>query len=210
MALETAPDEAILDRLTAILWGAALIGSAAITLGGYLIVYFGLAPIRTLAEQTRSLAILSLDTRLETEGIPAELQVLVDHFNDLLNRLEKAYQQLEGFNADVAHELRTPLANIIAPIAAPHPHQHPPMAPHPGPYAHGSARTAPAPMPLAPRRALRALQDDALRAALHGPQGTRQEQAQALGISARTLYRRLRALQTPAAPDPFAVEKPLN
>jgi two-component system heavy metal sensor histidine kinase CusS len=42
------------------------------------------------------------------------LQVLVDHFNDLLNRLEKAYQQLEGFNADVAHELRTPLANIIA------------------------------------------------------------------------------------------------
>ena len=114
LALETAPDEAILDRLAAILWGAALIGSAAITLGGYLIVYFGLAPIRKLAEQTRSLAILSLDTRLETEGIPAELQVLVDHFNDLLNRLEKAYQQLEGFNADVAHELRTPLANIIA------------------------------------------------------------------------------------------------
>ena len=28
--------------------------------------------------------------------------------------MEKAYQQLEGFNADVAHELRTPLANIIA------------------------------------------------------------------------------------------------
>ena len=114
LALDTAPDEAILDRLAAILWGATLIGSAAITLGGYLIVYFGLAPIRTLAEQTRSLAILSLDKRLATEGIPAELRVLVDQFNDLLNRLEKAYLQLEGFNADVAHELRTPLANIIA------------------------------------------------------------------------------------------------
>lgn len=114
LALDNAPDEAILDRLAAILWGAALIGSAAITVGGYLLVYFGLAPIRTLAEQTRCLAILSLDKRLETEGIPAELQVLVDQFNDLLNRLEKAYQQLEGFNADVAHELRTPLANIIA------------------------------------------------------------------------------------------------
>ena len=114
LALETASDEAILDRLAAILWGATLIGSAAITLGGYLIVYFGLAPIRTLAEQTRSLAILSLDKRLATEGIPAELRVLVDQFNDLLNRLEKAYLQLEGFNADVAHELRTPLANIIA------------------------------------------------------------------------------------------------
>ena len=30
-----------------------------------------------------------------------------------LGRLEEAYQQLEGFNADVAHELRTPLANLI-------------------------------------------------------------------------------------------------
>lgn len=114
LALDTAPDEAILDRLAAILWAAALIGSAAITLGCYLIVYLGLSPIRTLAEQTRSLAIRSLDKRLETQGIPAELQVLVDQFNDLLNRLEKAYRQLEGFNADVAHELRTPLANIIA------------------------------------------------------------------------------------------------
>ena len=54
LALDTAPDEAILDRLAAILWGAALIGSTAITLGGYLIVYFGLSPIRTLAEQTTS------------------------------------------------------------------------------------------------------------------------------------------------------------
>lgn len=114
LTLDTGPDKVILDRLAAILWGAALIGSAAITLGGYLIVYFGLAPIRRLAEQTHNLAILSLDKRLATEGIPAELQVLVDQFNDLLNRLEKAYQQLEAFNADVAHELRTPLANIIA------------------------------------------------------------------------------------------------
>lgn len=114
LALDTTSDRAVLERLATILWGAALIGSFAITLGGYLIVFFGLTPIRRLAEQTRNLAILSLDKRLETTGIPAELKILVDQFNDLLNRLEKAYQQLEGFNADVAHELRTPLANIIA------------------------------------------------------------------------------------------------
>ncbi|MBN9423271.1 MAG: hypothetical protein BGO63_08155 [Candidatus Accumulibacter sp. 66-26] len=114
LVLDTAPDQAILDRLALILWIAALIGSAAIALGGYFIVFLGLAPVRALAEQTRNLAIRSLDGRLETEGIPAELQVLVDQFNALLDRLEKAYQQLEGFNADVAHELRTPLANIIA------------------------------------------------------------------------------------------------
>ncbi len=42
---------------------------------------------------------------------------------------------------------------------------------------------------------LRALQDEALRAALHRPAGTRQEQARALGISTRTLYRKLKGLQ---------------
>lgn len=114
LALDTSPDDAILDRLTAILWAAALIGSAAITIGGYLIVYFGLAPVRTLADQTQNLAISSLDKRLETGRIPDELKILVDQFNGMLDRLQKAYQQLEGFNADVAHELRTPLANIIA------------------------------------------------------------------------------------------------
>jgi len=34
-------------------------------------------------------------------------------FNGALDRLESAYQQLEVFNADVTHELRTPLANLI-------------------------------------------------------------------------------------------------
>ena len=42
-----------------------------------------------------------------------ELQPLVAQFNALLVRLDNAYQQLEGFNADVAHELRTPLATLI-------------------------------------------------------------------------------------------------
>lgn len=130
---------------------------------------------------------------------PAALRALAQHpfagnLRELRNVLARAALLTDG------HSIGAPAVQRALALE-PHP-QHPPMAPHPGPYAHGSARTAPAPTPLAPRRALRALQDDALRAALHGPQGTRQEQAQALGISARTLYRRLRALQPPAVPSP--------
>jgi two-component system heavy metal sensor histidine kinase CusS len=42
-----------------------------------------------------------------------ELEPWIAQFNALLERLEAAYRQLEGFNADVAHELRTPLATLI-------------------------------------------------------------------------------------------------
>src|SRR5690606_28819727 len=38
---------------------------------------------------------------------------LVVQFNAVLQRLESAYVQMEGFNADVAHELRTPLATLV-------------------------------------------------------------------------------------------------
>jgi two-component system heavy metal sensor histidine kinase CusS len=41
-----------------------------------------------------------------------ELQPWIDQLNGLMARLERAYVQLEGFNADVAHELRTPLATL--------------------------------------------------------------------------------------------------
>ncbi len=45
------------------------------------------------------------------------------------------------------------------------------------------------------RATLRGMEDDVLRAALQAPAGTRSEQARALGISPRTLYRKLRQLQ---------------
>ncbi len=114
LALNTEADESLRKNMAAILFSAALAGSAAIAFGGFLIVGFGLAPVRRLVEQTRGLSAFKLDRRLDATNLPEELSVLVDQFNALLGRLELAYQQLEGFNADVAHELRTPLATLIA------------------------------------------------------------------------------------------------
>lgn len=114
IALDTSEDQALIAKFSAILLAATLVGCSTIGLGGFVIVRQGLYPVRSLAEQTRQLATLAIGERLNTQGIPDELVLLVDQFNDLLSRLEKAYLQLESFNANVAHELRTPLAVMTA------------------------------------------------------------------------------------------------
>ncbi len=72
-----------------------------------------LRPLADLAAQTRAISPRRLDQRLRLAAPAEELQPWIEQFNALMQRLERAYAQLEGFNADVAHELRTPLATLI-------------------------------------------------------------------------------------------------
>jgi signal transduction histidine kinase len=67
----------------------------------------------TLAQQTRAISPQLLHQRLSLADPAEELLPWIEQFNALMERLEQAYAQLEGFNADVAHELRTPLATLI-------------------------------------------------------------------------------------------------
>ncbi len=80
---------------------------------GWWIARIGLRPLERLSEQARGLRPKTLSQRLLLDRLPVELEDLTVAFNGALERLEDAWQQLEGFNADVAHELRTPLANLI-------------------------------------------------------------------------------------------------
>jgi two-component system heavy metal sensor histidine kinase CusS len=72
-----------------------------------------LRPLRDLAAQTRAISPSRLDQRLALSDPAEELQPWITQFNALMGRLEGAVVQLEAFNADVAHELRTPLAALI-------------------------------------------------------------------------------------------------
>ncbi len=72
-----------------------------------------LRPLRQLAAQTRAISPQHLDQRLALPDPAEELHPLIEQFNALMGRLERSYAQLEAFNADVAHELRTPLAKLI-------------------------------------------------------------------------------------------------
>ena len=99
-------------------WGWALItvtllAGGVVALGSFWHVRRSLQPLRSLAAQTQAISPQSLHQRLSLTDPAEELRPWIDQFNALMDRLERAYAQLEGFNADVAHELRTPLANLI-------------------------------------------------------------------------------------------------
>lgn len=73
-----------------------------------------LAPLRRLSAQAAEVQPDNLAVRLPEAGIDRELKEFTRTFNSMLGRVQAAYQQMEGFNADVAHELRTPLATLIS------------------------------------------------------------------------------------------------
>jgi len=92
---------------------ATLAGAALVGFGTTWHARRGLRPLQILALQSQSIAADRLDARLQLREPVVELQPWIDQFNSLMDRLQRAYVQLEGFNADVAHELRTPLANVM-------------------------------------------------------------------------------------------------
>ncbi len=114
LALDTRDDTVLLRRLASTLFAAAIVGALIVSAGGFLLVRLGLKPLHHLVEQTRRLAADTLRQPLDGSAQPEELQPLIAQFNALLGRLAHSYEQLEGFNADVAHELCTPLATLVS------------------------------------------------------------------------------------------------
>jgi len=114
IGLLLASDQALLSRLAWTLVGAAALGTLLVSMTGSLIVRRGLRPLKRLAAETAVAGPALPGHRIEPAGYGSELRPWIRQFNALLERVEAAYTQLEAFNADVAHELRTPLSNLIA------------------------------------------------------------------------------------------------
>ncbi len=76
------------------------------------VVRQGLSPLISLAAEIASISENNLTTRIGTEQMPAEVLPVRKKLNDLLARLEDSFNRERRFTADVAHELRTPLAGI--------------------------------------------------------------------------------------------------
>ena len=93
--------------------GLAIAGVLMASALGYWVAHIGLKPLIKLSQEAQRLAPPLRAGRLRMSPLPPELEQFVDSFNSTLERVEQAYSRLESFNADVAHELRSPLTNLI-------------------------------------------------------------------------------------------------
>jgi two-component system heavy metal sensor histidine kinase CusS len=100
-------------RLLMALISLAAIGILLASALGYWVARIGLKPLVSLSLEAQKLAPPRLSGRLQLSSLPPELDQFVTSFNSTLERVEQAYSRLESFNADVAHELRSPLTNLI-------------------------------------------------------------------------------------------------
>ena len=90
------------------------------------VVNVGLKPLHEIGLRMRTLDAGQLHDRLEMDTQPRELRPLIEQFNGLLGRLESSFQRERGFSANVAHELRTPVAELhsLAEVATRWPDDH--------------------------------------------------------------------------------------
>lgn len=101
-----------ITRVSLILLPVIVIVSCA---GGYYAVKRMLRPIQQISETARQIGRENdLKKRIRLGGGRDELHQLADTFNDMFDKLEKAFETEQRFISDASHELRTPLSVISA------------------------------------------------------------------------------------------------
>src|SRR6266481_224219 len=113
LAQDRSSDEQV-ERNFALLFIAVLAGGVvASALIAVVVTRRGLRPLREMTESLGRIGPDQLKQRIGPTGWPRELQPLAIAFDEMLKRLDDSFTRLSQFSADLAHELRTPIANML-------------------------------------------------------------------------------------------------
>lgn len=113
IALDIEHHQVFIQRFQQSLWASLLIGVLITLVLGWVAVKRGLAPIRDFDQIASRVSASRLNERIPVEVLPDELVALGLSFNSMLQRLEDSFQRLSDFSSDIAHELRTPISNLM-------------------------------------------------------------------------------------------------
>ncbi len=113
LAQDRSSDEQV-ERNFALLFIAVLFGGVvASAFIAIVVTRRGLRPLRQMTESLGRIGPDQLKQRIGSIGWPRELQPLAIAFDQMLTRLDDSFTRLSQFSADLAHELRTPIANML-------------------------------------------------------------------------------------------------
>ena len=114
---EVALDISNEDRLLAdykgkLLFALALAAAISALLSTWL-AHRGVRPIREITSAAQAITASALSERVSTQSWPRELATLAAEFDRMLERLEDSFERLSRFSSNIAHELRTPISNLM-------------------------------------------------------------------------------------------------
>jgi two-component system heavy metal sensor histidine kinase CusS len=113
LAQDRSSDEQV-ERNFALLFITVLLGGVvASALIAIIVTRRGLRPLREMTESLGRIGPDQLKQRIGSTSWPRELQPLAIAFDQMLKRLDDSFTRLSQFSADLAHELRTPIANML-------------------------------------------------------------------------------------------------
>ena len=95
------------------LWLFVAIAAALTGFLGWVAARRGLAPLHGMKQGAAAVTASRLDYRLPADSVPVELAELAETLNEMLARLEDSFHRLSDFSSDLAHELRTPVGNLM-------------------------------------------------------------------------------------------------
>ena len=112
IARPEAPMRAQMGNLAALLVLGLPLAVLVAGVGGYVLARRALAPIERMTDHARTITAERLSDRLPVVNPEDEMGRLAAVFNETLARLERSFEQMRRFTADVSHQLRTPLTAI--------------------------------------------------------------------------------------------------
>ncbi len=102
-----------MDTFRSLLGSAIALAALAMASLGWIVTRWGLLPLRRVTDTVAGISAERLGARLEASGLPVELMPLASAFNAMLARLDDSFRRLSEFSSNIAHELRTPISNLM-------------------------------------------------------------------------------------------------
>ena len=112
--LDVSRDRHLVDAYRTSLVGAVLLAVALSTGLCWHLARRALAPLHAIGAKVAGIGTGQLHVRVADAGWPGELHALAAAFDGVLARIEQSYAQLTRFSADLAHEFRSPVNQLVA------------------------------------------------------------------------------------------------